>query len=209
MKILHADDHPIVCTGIGLLLETHLKDTIVLKANTFQVLLDILKQHDDIDLVLLDLFMPEMENNYFKGLDTLLEIKRTLPIVILSASENIQIIRSMMEAGAKGYIPKSARGEVIIHAVKLVLAGGRYLPELLLLESQPATRGERQKLSIRQREILTLVAQGYSTKHMANYLHISESTVKAHIRDILKSLNARTRTEAVVKAAHLLGEILK
>lgn len=206
MKILHADDHPIVCTGIGLLLETHLKDTIVLKANTFQSLLESLKQHDDIDLVLLDLFMPEMENNCFKGLDTLLEMKRTVPIVILSASENIHTIRTMMEAGAKGYIPKSARGEVIINAINLVLAGGRYLPELLLENRQS---GERHKLSIRQREILSLVAQGYSTKNMAKYLQISESTVKAHIRDILKSLNARTRTEAVVKAANLLGEILK
>jgi len=205
MKILHADDHPIVCKGIGLLLETYLEEVSFLMADTLQTTLDTLQRHDDIDLILLDLFMPGMENNFFRGFYAIREIKPAIPVIILSASENIQIIRMMMEAGASGYIPKTAGGEVIVNAIKLVLAGGRYLPELLLEDIQKESCG---KLSARQREILTLVARGYSTKNMAQCLQISESTVKAHIRDILKLLNVKTRTEAVVKA-NMLGEILK
>ncbi len=207
MKILQADDHPIFCEGIQLILKQLADHVHILKANSIEDCLQLLNLHEDICLIILDLGMPGMED--LEGFYTIRKFKGQIPLVILSASEDIQHIRSTMEGGARGYIPKTANSEIILNALKLILSGGRYLPELLLnpLTNQMNPPGKkRYTLSVRQREVLKLIANGHSNKEISRLINISENTVKAHIRDTLKLLNVKTRTQAVVKA-QTLGEI--
>jgi DNA-binding NarL/FixJ family response regulator len=203
MKILHAEDHPIFCQGIRPVLQTLADEVMVFEAHTIAHALEILKTNRDMDLILLDLAMPGMEN--FAGFYAIKKLNPDIPIVVLSVSEDTKHVRLMMKEGVRGYIPKSVEGEVIKSALKLVLAGGRYLPELLL-EQLTTTETKKGKLSKRQREILTLIAQGLSNKAIAARLGISENTVKMHVKMVLQSLCVKTRTEAVVKAQRL-GEI--
>jgi DNA-binding NarL/FixJ family response regulator len=156
------------------------------------------------DLVLLDLNLPGL-----RGMDALAALLGAVPgtpTVVLSGEDDPQLVRSAIKAGAMGFIPKSSTHEVLIQALRLVFAGGVYLPPTALdthTAAAPAAGGAALGLTPRQMDVLRCVIQGKPNKSIARDLDISEGTVKAHLSAVMQALNARNRTEAVYAAAKL------
>jgi DNA-binding NarL/FixJ family response regulator len=200
MKILLLDDHALFRAGLRLLLGTLGGNTLTLEANTIAEALAITTQHPDLQLCLLDLNLRN-EN----GLDALYKIKILAPdvaIVVVSSSEETTVIRHCLDIGAMSFIAKSAPPEVLIEALKHVLAGAVYLPAQLFDEDH-AEELPPILLSPRQRDVLRGLCRGMSTKSIARDLALSDHTVKEHIAALFRLLAVHNRTEAVIKASKL------
>ena len=130
MDILIADDHPLVREGVKLIIQRYYADATVEEVVNYPEALSYADSHFDLDLVLLDLNMPGMAPE--SGIAELRERLPSTPIVILSASQDPNDVRKAIDAGAKGYVPKSATNEVLHCALELVLSGGVYLPAELI-----------------------------------------------------------------------------
>ena len=209
MKILIADDHEIVREGIKLLLSDFSTDLSILEAADRAQVLAVVSGNPDLDLILLDLYMPGVTN-----LDLLAEICSNyshIPVIILSASEDAHVMQRVIDRGAAGFIPKSAAQAVMTSAIQLVLAGGVYIPPAMLHQAEgaaAATPGQmipasKLDLTKRQFEVLKLLGEGKSNKTIARELGLSAHTVKIHVTAILKTLGVSNRTEAAVASREL------
>jgi len=211
MKILILDDHTLFREGMKLLLSGLHSDLTIHEAETMQAALAAVEANS-YDLVLLDLNLTDTS-----GIETLNVVKDKLnetPIIVLSAHQEPPIIYQAIEEGAMGFITKCATHQELLAAIKLILAGGIFLPREVTNSSsigapkQVAGRGAGSAeteilnaLSDRQREVLKFLLQGKPNKTISANLHISENTVKAHLSAIFRALGARNRTEAVYFAA--------
>ncbi len=198
MKVLLADDHPLMREAVRQVLEQLDVQVDILDAQDYPSLFRQTAQHADIDLALVDLNMPGLP-----GVHGIIEFRTRfpdIPLVVLSASESPLDIRSVLDAGALGYIPKASTTAVMLSALQQVLAGEVYSPHLpdeadnSFLSS--ATSGSR--LTTRQIEVLRLMQQGYPNKTIARKLGLTEGTVKVHVAAIFRALGVRNRTEAVL-----------
>ena len=160
------------------------------------------------DLILTDLAMPGMP--WHESLRLLRENNPETPIVVLSAVSDHDNVTKAIDLGASGFIPKTSPSKLILGALRLVLAGGLYLPSELLTNAAGTddADGKNNILTPRQLDVLKLIAQGKPNKIIANELHLSEGTVKLHVTAILKALNVINRTGAV-SAARDMGLIEK
>jgi len=199
-----ADDHPIVRVALRAALAGLATDTRFVEASDAASTLELVKSAPDIDLLLMDLHMPGVE-----GLATVRAIRETvpqLPVAIVSADEDTSTVAGLLRLGVCGFIPKSDSAKVIVSAVRLILAGGTYVPPRLVNASRPApspatsSDGNRLPLTDRQFDVLRLLGKGKSNKLIARELGITEGTVKVHVKHILKKLNLRSRLEAAVWA---------
>ncbi len=193
-KTLIADDHPLVREGLQHVLKHINSEQVILQAEDYSQAQEIIKQHSDIDLILLDLCMP-----YMNGMASLYELRQNLPctpIVIISASDNINDIQGAIKNGANGYIHKSSSHEIMLNALRLILSGGLYLPPQWNTQPSP----ENNTLTQRQKEVISLIALGKANKEIAREFEISDKTVKAHLSEIFKRLQVSNRTEAVHQA---------
>jgi DNA-binding NarL/FixJ family response regulator len=212
MNILVIDDHALFREGLKFLLRSLDAGLQVDEAGNCAKALEHAAARS-YDLVLLDLKMPGVE-----GLDALAALRDAVPavpLVVLSGEDNPGVVRAAIERGAMGFIPKSSTPEVLIHALRLVLARGVYLPPTVLdavgttSPSSPdpsavlAGRSTLSSLTPRQMDVLRCVIQGKSNKIIARELDVSEGTVKAHLSSVLRALGTRNRTEAVYAAAKL------
>jgi DNA-binding NarL/FixJ family response regulator len=212
MNILLIDDHALFREGLKFLLRSLDAALNVDEAGNCAKALEQAAARS-YDLVLLDLKMPGVE-----GLDALAALREAIPaapLVVLSGEDNPGVVRAAIERGAMGFIPKSSTPEVLIQALRLVLARGVYLPPAVLnggaLASKPVSAGSHTAagqttlpgLTPRQMDVLRYVIQGKSNKIIARELDVSEGTVKAHLSSVLRALDARNRTEAVYAAAKL------
>ena len=201
MKIMIVDDHPVMREGFAALLASVGKQTVVLQVSTVTEALRLLVDHADIDLVVLDLLMPGLG-----GFDAITQMSRahqSLPLIVLSSSENPQDVRKALALGALGYVPKSASPTCLLAAIKLVINGDIYVPPLILGEDVAVGNAERKsaiasdnQLTGRQIEVLRLLADGLANRAIADRLDLSEKTVKAHVTAIFKALNVINRTQA-------------
>ena len=203
MKILLADDHPLFREGIKPLLHKLDADIEIIEAKDYPSAFDAARQAGELDLALMDLYMPGM--NEREGVIRFRAAFPDVPLIILSASEQPEDIQHLLDIGALGYITKSSPSEVILHALRLVLAGGVYLPPSLLgVKASPEREDEttRQKaaLTLRQQEVLRELAQGKSNRQIAEALGVTEGTVKIHLATIFRLLEVNNRTEAVLVA---------
>jgi len=205
MNILLIDDHALFREGLKFLLRSLDAELVVDEAGDCAKALEHAATRR-YDLVLLDLKMPGVA-----GLDALAALRDAIPaapLVVLSGEDNPGVVRAAIERGAMGFIPKSSTPEVLIQALRLVLARGVYLPPAVLdAAADPATAPESgtalRGLTPRQMDVLHRVIQGKSNKVIARELDVSEGTVKAHLSSVLRALGARSRTEAVYAAAKL------
>jgi len=206
MKFLIVDDHSLIRNGMRLALESLDGAAIILEAKNASEAFALLEQHHDLDLVLLDLGLPGMD-----GLTALQELHRrdsTVPVVILSGSGDRSDVIAGLNMGAVGFIPKSSTHEVMLQALRLVLAGGVYIPPQALgssvLSDTGAEAGAKSAsdlgLTDRQAQVLGLIAQGKPNKVIARELNIADATVKAHVTEILRALKVTNRTQAVIAA---------
>lgn len=212
LRILLADDHEMVRIAMRYAL-AGLADAIewVEAADATQA--KAMMDHDHrLDLALIDINMPGSH-----GIDCIRAMRRdhpTLPLLVISAAEDASTVRALIDLGVAGFIPKSDPSAVILQAVRLVLAGGTYVPlRLLAHDSAPAAQPVRTRGTIptvagltgRQQEVLALLARGLPNKLIARELGLSESTVKVHLLAIYRVLSVRNRTEAVVAAQAFLA----
>jgi DNA-binding NarL/FixJ family response regulator len=209
VKILLVDDHPLFRGGLKYLLQS-LDEHLELDEAGNCAQAEALASQRAYDLVLVDLKMPGVG-----GLDALTVVRAAFPstpVVVVSGEDDPAVVRAAIECGAMGFIPKSSTPEVMIQALKLVLAHGIYLPPRVLAASElpdPAPSASASNdtgltgLSMRQMDVLRCVIQGKPNKVIARELEVAEGTVKAHLSSVLRALGARNRTEAVYAAAKL------
>lgn len=211
MNVLVVDDHALFREGLKFLLRELDASLVVDEAGDCAAALERTATHG-YDLVLLDLNLPGL-----RGMDALAALRGAIPgapTVVLSGEDSPELVRSAIRAGAMGFIPKSSTREVLIQALRLVFAGGVYLPPAALDTHTAAAPlaaygpGEppdaaRLGLTPRQMDVLRCVIQGKPNKSIARELDISEGTVKAHLSAVMQALGARNRTEAVYAAAKL------
>jgi len=200
MKILHADDHSMFREGVRFFLKLLDPQVVVLEASNIQAALDKLSLEGPVDLLVLDLQMPGMSE-----LDGFFAVRRrhpNLPIVIVSGVNDPRTIRALLDGGARGYIPKLASSEQLMEGLRRVLRGEVYLPDALFIPDPEATAtgAESGPLTSRQLQILPLLAEGMPNKRIAEALGVTEGTVKQHLKDLFRRLNARNRTQAVKEA---------
>jgi DNA-binding NarL/FixJ family response regulator len=194
MKILVADDHALFREGVIHILQGLDENIISFESSDVEQTLCVVAENDDLDLLLMDLYMPGP--NGFDALDILTNSHPSLPIVVLSASNNPHDMRKTIQKGAMGFIRKDSTGSIMLNALRLVLAGEIYTPSQMM-----NTGGEQSyHLTQRQLEVLQLMEQGCANKIIADQLNISEATVKMHISAIFRELMVSNRTQAVLKA---------
>ncbi|MDN6887603.1 response regulator transcription factor [Variovorax sp. CAN2819] len=229
MKILIADDHRLVIEAVkAKLSELEPGIEFVLAMSVDELLAGAT---DDLDLALIDLNMPGADGQ--AHIDQIRQRHPAVPVIVLSGYEDPAIMRSALERGVLGFIPKAYSPDVMLSAVRLVLAGGVYVPPMMLTAVPPGivagmaqqagtealARGAggggnggsgtqtlehlRNVLTERQVEVLQLLSQGKPNKLIGRSLGISEGTVKIHLAAIFRALNVRNRTEAVVAAQAL------
>ncbi len=213
MKILLADDHELFRAGLSFLLEGLAADISFHYASNYDQLVEKLTTNSDFDLMLIDLVMPGMGD--FESIRRLRNAAPSVPVVVVSARETAEDVRRAMSKGAAGYIPKSSAPNVMVNALKLVLAGGVYLPPHLLQSSELdgtdaghtnfGALGTVDKLTRRQRDVLNRLVEGKSNKEIASELGLSAGTVKIHVSSIFKTLSVTNRTQAVIVATRELS----
>lgn len=200
MRILIVDDHPVFRDGFAALLRHAGEESVVHQAGNVADGLARLAEHDDIDVLVLDLFMPS--GGGFGAISEFGRARRDLPIIVLSSSEDPKDVRRALAMGALGYVPKSASPHALLSAIRLVMNGDVYVPPLILAEGGTGTAADRPQpdigdiLTRRQIDVLCLLAQGLPNKTIAARLELSEKTVKAHITAIFRVLNVVNRTQA-------------
>ncbi len=213
-RILVADDHALFRRGLELLLQRIFPDSGVLGVADANKALQAIGDEGPFDVVILDLAMPGM--NGLAGIRRFVEAQPASPVIMLSAYAESDEILECIGLGVRGYVPKSSSEEVLEHALSLVLAGEIFIPSTALsklsanaqrnLPAELAGLAEDnplRQLSARQRETLALMIEGHSNKEIARKLGLLESTVKAHVKVILKKLSAQNRTQAALIAADL------
>lgn len=199
MKILLVDDHKLVRAGLVLVLKQMEDGVELLEAGTGREAIELASANPDINLILMDLDLPEGS-----GLEALTAIHAkdaSVPVVILSAMEDQGMVSRAMTLGARGFIPKTASGDVMVNSLRLVLSGGICLPPGYGETAHGNV--DLPNLTQRQSEVLSHMAQGNSNKEIARELGISENTVRVHISAIISALDATNRTEAAYSAMRL------
>ncbi len=218
MKILAADDHWVSRTGLRHSLSRLARPVnSFLEASSFGEARQIAAQHPDLDLIILDLLMPD--GSGFEEIAALTKIAPAVPIIVVSMAESRQDMMRALDAGAMGFVPKSAPGDALLHAIEIVLRGEIYVPPQIFSPAMsdlahgaspfqrpggPAASGAAAAripgLTRRQKQVFELLGVGNSNAMIAKVLSISEHTVAIHVSAILKTLEVDNRTQAALIA---------
>ena len=205
MRALVIDDHPLIQEIVPAVLAKALGEVAVTTESTLEAGIARASRDALPELVVLDLGLPGCQ-----GLEALARFRSRfpdVPLVVLSGTTDRASILAALEAGAVGYIPKTSKPDVMIAALKVVAAGGTYVPpEALEEEGEDAKPARRRRvaaldLTHRQKQVLRLILKGYNNDRIASELSIAPNTVKQHAHAIFSALGVSTRAEAVIAAA--------
>lgn len=203
---LIADDHPLYIEALRGLIGRLYPNAVIRDAEQISVLYGLVQAKPHADLLLLDLDMPGATG--FDTLTHVLRLQPKLPVAIVSAHDDPQLMRRAIDHGAMGFIPKSANADTIGRALRQVLNGGQWLP----FDDSPAggSGPEDRQLAARLREltpqqyrVLRMVGAGLLNKQIAHELSVAESTVKAHMTTVMRKLCVSNRTQAALIARRL------
>jgi len=195
MKVMVVDDHPLMRVGVASIVNARSDMSVVAQTGTGEEAVTLFQRHTP-DVTLMDLRLPGMS-----GVDAIRAIRKThsqARFVVLTTYEGDADIHQALEAGAQGYVIKGMPYQTLVDALHRVHRGERFLPPPVARAL--ASRMPDSDLSAREREVLSLLANGKSNKDIASLLGITEATVKCHVSAILLRLNVSDRTEAVVTA---------
>lgn len=195
IRVLIADDHPIVREGLATMVERRADMQVVGEAGNGKEAVDAFNRLQP-DVTLMDLRMPEMD-----GTDAILEIRKTHPnarVIVLTTYDTDENIFRGLRAGAKAFLLKDAPRERLMDAIRTVAAGQTDIPPEVA--AKLAMRMNSPELTRRETEVLHLMAAGQSNLEIGNMLCISEGTVKSHVNSILSKMAVSDRTQAVTLA---------
>ncbi len=202
-RVLIADDHPLYCDALRAVVPQACPDADIGEAASQEEVLAAVAAGRPFALVLLDLNLPGAT-----GLSCLTALRRAVPatpIVVVSAVDDPKIMQDVIMGGASAFVPKSAPGQVLINALRVILAGGTYMPTGIFAALRESDSGTpAQDLTLRQRRVLELLSTGLSNKQIARALDISEITVKAHVSAIFRKLGVSNRVQAGLEARRVL-----
>jgi DNA-binding NarL/FixJ family response regulator len=206
MKVIIADDHPLIRESMSRVVEHLLGGPEVFEASTAEEVKSLLDMHPDAEMLLLDLVMPGAGG--FSLLRQVRESHPAIKILVLSASEDPAHMRQSLAEGAAGFIGKSSPPSVIMYAIRQVANGRTYEPTPLNPSGNAPETGnnpagadtQQSRITPRQREVLYLLCQGKTNKQIASTLELSEHTVKIHVASLLRVLGAHNRTQAALMA---------
>jgi NarL family two-component system response regulator LiaR len=205
-RILLADDHPLLREALSQVFSSEKDMEIVGEANNGEEAVNMTSQLKP-DILVMDIMMPK-----FDGLEASRQIKKVAPntaILILTAYDDDNYVLGLLEAGAAGYLMKSARGQDLVEAVRAIRAGEsvlhpmiieKLLKQAMIKPPGPVDRKIKELLSDREMEMLKLLATGMSNKEIADKLFLSLRTVKAHMSNIFTKMSVASRSEALVEA---------
>lgn len=211
-KLLVVDDHPIFRQAISRIIQDRFAGSTCLEADSIQSAHAVIRDHMDLDLVLLDLNMPSTF-----GLNGLLELRNdypTIPVVIISAENEKQQILQTISYGAAGFISKSSNVDTIASSLESIFNGNVCLPSDLI-RTPIVSQGQKsnkvfqilpdkiQLLTRKELMVLKYLTQGEANKYIAFEMNISETTVKSHVSSILKKLGASNRVKVVIGSANI------
>jgi two-component system, NarL family, nitrate/nitrite response regulator NarL len=207
MQVIVADDHPLYREAVRLRLERLLPNAGITEVGSLDELLAQAREAPPFDLVLLDLYMPGTEPR--QGVAAVLAAMQGVPIALMSGHASGDEVRHAIAAGARGFLPKTMSSDLFAMAISMILAGGTYLPAETL-QTVRAGRSDNNGsmddsalngvLSPRERQVLVRLATGASNKEIGRELNLAEVTVKLHVRQILRKIKARNRSEAASMA---------
>lgn len=215
-KILIADDHPLFREAITSVIQGALEGAEIIETADLEQALALTRENDDLDLILLDINMPGMH-----GLNGLIELRNeapTIPVVMVSAEQDKQIVLQAITYGAVGFITKSSPRRQMTEAITQILAGNVYLPSDIIRTTNGASANTRRRsppeehqlspelfsaLTRRQLLVLERMSKGESNKQIAYNLSIAETTVKAHVSSILRKLGVHNRVQAILSASDI------
>jgi DNA-binding NarL/FixJ family response regulator len=199
--IIIADDHPLFRTALKSILLTHIPNATITEVGDLVSLQTCVESNDKADLILLDLHMPGAE-----GFSSIIFINAHyphIPIIIISAHEESDIIRRAIDHGASGFLPKSSSAEDIYQAINEVLKGGIWIPEHVspqqgIADDELNAADAIASLTPKQFRVGSMVSQGLLNKQIAFELHVTEATIKAHMTEIFRKLGVHSRTQVVM-----------
>lgn len=198
MKLLIADDHPLFRVALRMTLHELLDGCDPIDASSLRTLEAAVREHADLDLVLLDLHMPGARG--FSSLVFLRSERPDLPVVVISSNDHPRTVRRAQQFGAAGFIPKSMPVPAMVEALRSVLDGGLWFPPLAAEQSEDDARlaARLAQLTPQQVRVLMCLADGLLNKQIAYELGLAENTVKVHVTAILRKLECHSRTQAAV-----------
>jgi DNA-binding NarL/FixJ family response regulator len=199
--IIIADDHPLFRTALKSILLTHIPNATITEVGDLVSLQTCVESNNKADLILLDLHMPGAE-----GFSSIIFINAHyphIPIIIISAHEESDIIRRAIDHGASGFLPKSSSAEDIYQAIDEVLKGGIWIPEHVspqqgIADDELNAADAIASLTPKQFRVGSMVSQGLLNKQIAFELHVTEATIKAHMTEIFRKLGVHSRTQVVM-----------
>lgn len=213
IKVLMVDDHALFRDGMRYVLQQLADEVEVIDSGNFADGMQQAANNPDLDLALLDLHMPGSE-----GVRSILAFHQSnpsIPLVVVSGSDQREDIERVMEYGAMGFISKMSSSKIMLAALRMVMDGGVYLPPQLLQQAmigldqgvvtdRRSDRANKNGLTARQMQTLQYLAEGLSNKEISNKMNLAEGTVKIHTAAVYQALRVSSRLEAV-NAARRLG----
>ncbi|MEH6470173.1 MAG: response regulator transcription factor [Halopseudomonas sp.] len=206
-KIIIADDHPLFRAALKQAVSQAVAGVEMIETDSLASLQETVGANPDADLVLLDLHMPGTSG--FTGLAYLRGQNPSMPVVVVSGSEQPQVMLRAIEYGASGFIPKSAPLETIAEAIQSVLEGEVWLPQEVadgdaeVSDEDAIFAAKLGSLTPQQFRVLMMLTEGLLNKQIAYELNVSEATIKAHVTAILRKLGVHSRTQAVIEASRM------
>jgi len=198
-RVLIVDDHSLVRDGLRSIFDDAFPACATLEADSLESALRTLADEGDVDLVLLDLNIPDV--SHLSGLEALRDTFPATPVVMVSGVTDRKVVRDALAAGAAGFVPKSLKRAAIVDALNQVLSGELFMPEL---EGDDTAAGEEDMIRARidsltpqQRVVLGHLVAGRLNKQIAYDLGLSEQTVKMHRAALLDRLGAATTADAI------------
>lgn len=211
LRFLIVDDHPLFREALQSAVELVYPDAEIVDASSLEEAYRALAENPAFDLALLDLNIPGT-----RGFDGIIQLRSRipqLPIVVVSGHDERRIVQQAISLGASGFIPKSVKKRDLADAIASVIDGEIFVPEKYDVSTQTEEDRERlamierlSKLTPQQLRVLNMIRDGLLNKQIAYELDIGETTVKAHVSEILRKLNVVSRTQAVIEVSRLEAE---